>query len=779
MRLSTPLGADALLIAELKVREGISRLFKIKITALAENSQNIPFDQLLGQKASVEMTLPGGKSRFFNGIVIRVAQDGRDQDFTTYRLELAPQFWLLSCRWQSRIFQQMTVPDILKKVLAGIDTTFEIQGTFQPRDYCVQYRESDFNFASRLMEEEGIYYFFKHTKDGHKMVLANSPQSHPDVPDQNKFVYDASTSGPRDDTRILWWGKLQQLRSGKYTLWDHTFELPHKHLEAEKQIADSVQVGTVTHKLKVANNDKLEVYDWPGKYAQRFDGVNPGGGDRPDDLQKIFEDNKRTVGIRMEQETVPGLEIEGSGTCRQFVTGHKFNLERHFNADGSYVLTGVVHEAKQSGYLAGHAGTFDYKNTFTCIPFAQPYRPLQVAQKPVIQGTQTAVVVGPKGEEIFTDRHGRVKVQFHWDREGKNDANSSCWVRVTQPWAGRRWGAFFIPRIGQEIIVDFLEGDPDQPIGVGCVYNPDQPHPYLGDGPDTMHRSNHKNDPKLCGVKSNTTPGGGGFNEWRFDDTKGKEQVFIHAEKDMDVRIKRDRRELVINDAHLIVGWEKDGKKGGDQNEEVHQNKNLKVHKNQDEHIGGDFKLHVGGIDDGKGNVDILIDGKKTETIGDEHHLHVKKNFMHKVDEDYQLTAKNRFTMTEDSDQIHVKGQRVAKVDTDDSLTVGGHKYHKVTGIFAASAQNIYLQGGQHVIIEAGTQLSLKVGGNFVDISSAGVTILGTMVKINSGGAPGSGTAPNPGSPHDPNPPNDAAEAKPAKPATADDALSGTKSCPS
>jgi type VI secretion system secreted protein VgrG len=282
----------------------------------------------------------------------------------------------------------------------------------------------------------------------------------------------------------------------------------------------------------------------------------------------------------------------------------------------------------------------------------------------------------------------------------------------------------------------------------------------------------------LCGVKSNTTPGGVGFNEWRFDDTKGKEQVFIHAERDMDVRIKSERRERVIANAHLIVGWEKDGKKGGHQYEEVLENKHLKVHKDQEEHIGGNFKLHVGGVDDGKGNVDVLIDGKKTETIGDEYHLHVKKHRMVKVEEDDELTVKNRFIMTQDSDQLHVKSQRVVKVDANDSLTVGGDKHQKVSGGFALEAGTIHLKGGQTVVIEAGTQLSLKVGGNFIDINSTGVAIKGTMVLINSGGAAGSGSGASPTAPNDPDPPDDAAEAKPTKPDVADDALSGQKSCP-
>ena len=266
----------------------------------------------------------------------------------------------------------MSVPDILKKVLDGLDITYEIRGTFEPRDFCVQYRETDFNFASRLMEEEGIYYFFKHNSNGHQMLVANTPQSHPDLPSKNKIIYEDVEGGTREEDRIYDWEKSQELRSGKYTLWDHCFELPHKHLEAEANIQDTVQAGRVSHKLKVGGNDKFEIYDYPGEYAQRFDGVDRGGGDRAGDLQKIFQDNKRTVDIRTQEEAVPGLTIQGGSNCRHFVSGYKFTLQRHFNADGEYVLTNVAHSARQSGDYRSDGGTFQYSNSF---PFGSSVSP--------------------------------------------------------------------------------------------------------------------------------------------------------------------------------------------------------------------------------------------------------------------------------------------------------------------------------------------------------------------------------------------------------------------
>ena len=825
--LTTTLGADKLIAIALSAREAVSELFHFEMECRAERGTAIDFGKLLGQKISMKLEVPPQKERFFSGICSRVTQGESDQVFDSYRLEVVPQFWLLTKRAQSRIFQHVSVPDILKKVLTGLDVVFQIQGTFDPRDYCVQYRETDFNFACRLMEEEGIYYFFKHTAAGSQMVVANTPQSHPDLVPTSALRFKALTGGVAiDEQAIFDLTKSQEVTSGKFTLWDHTFELPHKHLEADKPITDSIQVGKVSHTLKVADNSKLEIYDWPGEYAQRYDGVNRSGGDQPAELQKNFTDNKRTVGLRMEAAAASAIVLNGASNLRHLMAGFKVTISaiddvsKPLGADGPFVLTEVSHSARMGAdYRSGRGSGFSYSNTFTLLPAAVPFRPQRSTPKPVVAGTQTAVVVGPKGEEIFTDRHGRVKVQFHWDREGKCDADSSCWVRVTQPWAGKRWGAFFIPRIGQEIIVDFLEGDPDQPICVGCVYNPDQPHPYLGEGPDTSNMNNHKQDPKVMGIKTNTTPGGAGFNEWRFDDTKGKEQVFIHAEKDKDLRVKNDRRELVIHNTHLIVGAEKDGKKVGDQRELVYQDRHQTVHRNHVEQVMGNVQYMVGhGDADSGGNEDTVIEKNKQELIEQNSDLHVKQNKSVLVDQTYNIVTNDLKVLINNGSDLHVKSDQKAKVDGGQSLTVGGDQKAKVSG--AASLEvggdqkekvggamslqvgskqdvkvgtayaleagtTVYIKAGATLVLEAASQLSLKVGGNFIDIGPAGVSIKGTMVMINSGGAAGSGTAPSPAAPDAPDAPadadkaKDAVQAKPTQPDVADNALSGQKSAPS
>jgi type VI secretion system secreted protein VgrG len=591
MRSTTPLGKDALLLVGFSGTEAISQLFSFRLDFLATNQTAVPFEKLLGQKVTVEFAVP---KRHFNGIVNRISEGERDETFTSYQLEIVPQFWLLTRRTQSRIFQHISVPDILRKVFEGLDVDYQIQGSFPERDYCVQYRESDFNFASRLMEEEGIYYFFKHTESGHKMVVANSPMGHPELTEKSKIIYENILGGTRKEDRIYDWAKVQELRSGKYLLWDHCFELPHKHLEANKDTQIEVAVGTVTHKLKVGGNDKLELYDYPGEYAQRFDGVDAGGGDQPADVQKIFKDNQRTVEIRMQQETLPGLRSQGASNCHHLVSGHKFTLERHFNADGQYVLTSIQHTAKLDAYRSKQE-TYSYNNTFTCIPFALPFRPPCVTPCPTVLGSQTAVVVGPPGEEIFTDKYSRVKVQFHWDREGKNNADSSCWIRVATHWAGKQWGMIHIPRIGQEVVVDFAEGDPDQPIIVGSVYNAEQMPPYKL--PDEKTKST---------LQSRSTKGGGpkNFNEIRLEDKKGSEQIFINAEKDMDHRVENDSREFIKKDRHLIVE--------ANQIELVKADKHSHVKGKLVEKVGGDLSLTVGAKRQEKiGTIDTVEAGQE------------------------------------------------------------------------------------------------------------------------------------------------------------------------
>ncbi len=531
LTVNTPLGKDALLLTAVQGTEAISQLFNFKLDLLAELQTPIQFERIIGQNAAVELRLVNGEKRYFHGLIKRFSQAGNDRTFAHFSAEIVPRLWLLTKKVRSRIFQQITVPDILRQALDGLDVAYELSANYYPRDYCVQYGETDFEFVSRLMEEEGIYYFFRHSDSTHQMVVTDNANQHPSVAIQYGVPYDDGSGGVWDEMRITRWEKSQELRSGKVTLWDYCFELPGNHLEADETTIDGVKVGDVVHHLLLGGNDDLEIYEYPGGFAQRFDGVDRHGGPTPAELQDIFKDNQRTARIRMEQEETASLEVGGSSDCGHFVPGHKFTLQRHFNADGDYLLTRVEHKAHLGAYATGKEQDFTYENRFAAIPTTLAYRPQRVTRKPVIAGIQTATVAGPESDGIYCDQYGRVKVQFHWDREGKNDGDSSCWLRVAQIWAGNRWGAFFWPRVGHEVVVTFEEGDPDQPIVIGSVYNAANMPPLV------LPATN-----MFCGIKSQSVRGKANenFNSIVFVDKKGMEHMAIQSERHMVINAEFD-----------------------------------------------------------------------------------------------------------------------------------------------------------------------------------------------------------------------------------------------
>jgi len=541
---NTPLREDFLLLEEFSASETISELFSYQLKLVHEETAEglIPTvvdpATLLGQPVGIKINLPDKTSRFFNGVISHWRQGNRDTRFTYYNAIVVPKIWILTQKSQSRIFQRLTVPEILKKVFAGFSVKYEFVGTFNRREYCVQYQETDFAFASRLMEEEGIYYFFEHTNTDHKMIVANTPLSHLPCPTQNKFPFEADLTrkdGPVSS--IGTWEMAYQLQTGKVTIWDHNFELPHRKLEADEPSL-----------YPVANNTDLEVFQYPGAYAKRYTGIDRGGGDQSGELQHIFEDNKYQAEIQMQAIDAKYKVAAGSSNCCPLTVGHKFDIFNHpaKGTDGQYLLTHVTHHAVQTPSMAtGEPVEDPYNNTFNCISLksgSTPFRPVRKTSKSVISGSQTAVVVGPAGEEIFTDKYGRIKVQFHWDRDGTYDVGSSCWMRVAQPWAGGNWGTVCIPRIGQEVVVEFLEGDPDRPLVVGALYNPAQMPPY------TLPANAH-----TMGFKSNTTKGGGGYNEMVAVDGKAGELIRIHAQKDMDTTVLNDDRQMVFVNRDIKV----------------------------------------------------------------------------------------------------------------------------------------------------------------------------------------------------------------------------------
>lgn len=522
LRVKTPLGDDAVLPVAFSGIEGLSQLFHFDVELLAPRYTEVDFSKILGQAVTVEVYGPLGETRYFNGIVRSFEEGMRDNEFTRYKAQIVPKVWLTTQQFRSRIFQQKSVPEILAVVFEGMTTSVELSATYYPRNYCVQYQETDFDFASRLMEEEGIFYYFRHEEDSHTLVITDGPYQLKDLPDNATLIFDPLEGGLRDTPCVFSWRKRQEICSSQVTLWDHTFELPGKNLEAQATIQQTVEVGQVTHNLP-GTDEQLEIYEFPGRYAQRYDGIDPGGAPRPSDLQNLYTDNMQTAKVAIESQAAHSLEISGQSNTAALCPGLKFTLDRHPNADGKYLLVQVEHRAElPSNYRADRNATgFSYETQFTCLPDGLAFRPKRVTPRPRIAGLQTATVVGPSGDQLFLDCYGRVKVQFHWDREGKFDGNSSCWLRVAQAWAGQNWGAFFWPRIGHEVLVSFLEGDPDRPVVVGSVYNAQNMPPL--------------EMPKLasaCGFKSCSVGGdpSKNFNCMIFYDAPGDEHVHIHSE---------------------------------------------------------------------------------------------------------------------------------------------------------------------------------------------------------------------------------------------------------
>ncbi len=659
MAIYTPLGKDFLLIHKFTATEGLSQLFSIDVELLHEENEAtyhptlVNPQDLLGKGVTITVSAPDGSKREIAGMVNKFSQGNRDTRFSYYYITIVPHVWLLTQNSQSRIFQHQNVPDILKEVFTGFEVNFELVGVFEPRNYCVQYRESDFDFASRLMEEEGIYYYFEHSNGKDRMIIANTPQSHRDCPSKSTIPFFINVGN--DDNFI---GSISsflsdyKLQTGKVTLRDYNFQLPTNKLEKQEQSI-----------FTFGDNKKLEFYDYPGGYARKYDGIDKDGGEQSGELQKVFNDREATIKNAMESLDAQVSTGTGNSDCCSITAGYRFTLSNHPNGELNkmYTIVTATHEAEQNpSYASNEGATEPYTNSFTCIAYGTGnpcFRPLRTTPKPKVQGSQTAVVVGPSGEEIFTDKYGRVKVQFNWDRDGQVDAGSSCWVRVAQTWAGNKWGTMFIPRIGMEVLVHFLEGDPDQPIITGCVYNPQTMPPYTL--PDEKTKST---------IKSNSSKGGSGFNEFRFEDKKGEEQVFIHGQKDLDVRIRNNRREFIGNDRHLIVKRD------------------------------------------------------KREKIERDEHIIIERDLIEKIERDYHRKVEGKISLkTEGSVSNHVTGNVAEEV--------GGNYSMEVTGSYTVKANTIVLEaqtgltikvGGNFVTVNAA---GVQINGTMVLINSGGAAL--------------------------------------------------------
>lgn len=727
-------GADQFQVLRYRGTEGLCQLYRFEIE-LSCAFEDIDFDSVVGKAAFLGVTTAAGTRRFF-GIVSRFEMTGQSTGQTYYRVELVPEVWLLTHRYDSRIFQQQSTTDIITQVLtdAGIESDhFDLSGLtaeYPPREYCVQYRETDYNFIARLMEEEGIRWYFSEVEEGQVLVLADAGEYAP-IEGEAELPFHAPSGISSDDEHVSHFRKGQCVRPGSVVLNDFSFENPKLDLEAK---ADS------------GRDSGLEFSDYPGEYAEQ----SPG----------------RTIAqLRSEEFESGRVTGVGQSDCVRLAPGLTFDLVEHPTdaINRSYLITSVTHEGKQptgratsssdgwGGVLDGriqqslldarsdenatirelaegllqiasrlrlgdptanralthwlyHAGqvsrdlpsvaivsgggalqalsipnliedinrssSIDYAASlhacrFECIPSDVTYRPPRITPWPVVRGSQTARIVGPSGEEIHTDEYGRVKVQFNWDRVGAFGENASCWIRVSQGMAGGQYGMMFLPRVGEEVVVDFLEGDPDKPIITGRVYNADHMPPYPL--PDEKTKSV---------IKTHSSKGGGGTNEIRFEDQEGKEQLLINGQADFHIRVGNEERHNVKKKQYLIVEDEQREKIEGNRSITIKANDAINVAETQSVVVGGDVLQDFGG------------------------------NHDHVVASEY-----------------HVKADKI--------------------------------------VVEAMSGISLECAGNFVLIDAAGVTINGTLVKINSGGAALTSSITD--SPASPAEPEEADSVKPGK----------------
>src|SRR5262245_60544140 len=509
MEVSTPLGEDVLLFHGMHAREELGRLGEYQLDLLSPKKDVNP-DDILGKNVTVKLALPDDSTRYFNGVVTRFSQGAQYGRYFRYGAVVRPWLWFLTRTTDCRIFQEMTVPDIVKKVFADhadADFKFELTGSYRKWTYCVQYRETDFNFVSRLLEEEGISYYVKHT-DGHNtVVFTDSTSKHSPTPGYEKLSFISPEQVIRPELeRITSWDFTREIQPGVYVHDDYDLERPSVELKTRKVLT------------RTYSPSDYEVYDYPGHYLQKADG-------------------EQYAGVRIDEYGTQFETAQAVTNARGITVGALFTLEDFPREDQNreYLILAASYDLEFSEYEAmpSGAGTH-FRCSFIAMPSSQQFRPRRSTPKPFVQGPQTAVVVGPAGDEIYTDKYGRVKVQFHWDRYGKKDQNSSCWIRVSQPWAGKGWGGVSTPRIGQEVIVDFLEGDPDQPIITGRVYNAESQPPFgFPAGAVTS------------GIKSQTHKGAG-YNELSMDDTAGKEKLTIHGQFDMSSTIEQDQKNTVV-----------------------------------------------------------------------------------------------------------------------------------------------------------------------------------------------------------------------------------------
>jgi type VI secretion system secreted protein VgrG len=680
LAIATPLGDDELILQNFSLEDEVSRPFVCEVKLFSENAE-IDFNAIVGENVTLRLEQGDGGTRFINGYVSRFVQGGGDSTDAQhlYYATIVPWLWFLTRSTDCRIFQEMTVPEILNEIFGDFGCSEMVEdtltGTYDTLEYVVQYRETAFNFVSRLMEHEGIYYFFKHEDGKHKLVLADAPSAHEEAAGYEEIpLHDTSQM---DKQGVTEWSHEARLVPGRYALRDFDFKVPDKDLNSEKAI---------TQKHALAG---WAVFDYPGDYIEKSSG-----------------DTKSEA--RMEELAAQHSTFHAKSDARGLYVGCKFSLTGSPRDDGDYVITSLTAAATEDSVGSRSKAPEElFRSEFTCIPADVQYRPRRTTEKPLINGPQTAIVTGQEGEEITTDEFGRVKVHFHWDRWNEADDKSSCWIRVAQLWAGKKFGSMFLPRQGQEVIVEFLEGDPDRPIITGRVYNGECQVPYALPDNKTMST-----------IKSQSTKDADGddtFNELRFEDKVGEEQIFIHGAKDLHFRIVNDTVEWVGNDRHLTVV--------NDQIEEIQHDRNELVKNDHKEEIKNDRNVKIGGKE-------------AIEVVGSHSHK-VKDNVIQEYGADQSTKVTKQLSIKADTIVIEattnmtlkVGGATIAIEDGSMNIKVNGDLTIETDGASKTTATGDFNASGATATVEGKSAADLK--GKTTTVTGSGkAAVTGGQVML-------------------------------------------------
>ncbi|WP_175811360.1 type VI secretion system tip protein TssI/VgrG [Burkholderia contaminans] len=694
--LDSPHG-DGLKFHTLDGSDELGRLFEFRIEALAD-SHSLSLKDMLGKPVTVRIEQQDLSTRYLNGIVARASLSGRRAErYYGYELIVRPWLWLATRRSDCRIFQNKTVPEIVQEVLStyGFPIENHLAESYVPRDYCVQYNETDAAFVSRLMEFEGIYFWFRHAEDTHTLMLGDAMSSHTVLPGYETIPYIArDRTAIADEEHIDGWLPAQAVSVGKHQTTDYDYTKPRADLSSQK-------VDPRGH-----DHDSFASFEWPGGYRDDAPGAHYSR-------------------VRLEEQQAEHERANADTDVRGVAPGYLFTLEHCPRADQNreYLIVRCQYRFQENAYASDQGAEAVVHQTMMLVqPSSLPYRSPRDTPRPRTNGPQTATVVGPPGEEIWTDQYGRVKLQFRWDRYGQSNQDSSCWVRVSSPWAGGGFGGVQIPRVGDEVVVDFLNGDPDEPIVTGRVYNGEKMPPWGLPGSATQ-----------SGLLSRSSPGGttDHANAFRFEDKKGAEQLWMHAERNFDAETEADHSLSVGNNHTHTVGNDETMQVKNNRQRSVGQNETVNIGQNRVAQIGVDETHGVGGNRTrtvGKKET-VTIASDREATIGGSHTESVTHAKTETIGEGKTLNVGQMYQTTSQDMKTLVASAHTEEIGTRTSTIANAHT-HTVGGEHTVNVGANHTTNVQHqVTVNAGDQLSLVCGMSSIVMKRDGtITIQGVNV---------------------------------------------------